>query len=325
MMQTFLGTLNPMLMLFACIAIGFILKATGILSDEAGKTIAKLETWVFCPALSFITMAKYCTVESLSTHSVNVIFACFVVTLSLVIAIPLAKAFTKRSKDERGVYEYALAVANFGYMGDSVVLAVFGNKFLSFYKLFTLPGTIVIYIWGIGRLVPKSQNNGGTLKRLFNAPMVAMMLGMVVGLSGLGNHLPTFVESTFNSLSACMGPMAMLLAGFTMARFNAIEMIKDKKVYMATIFRLIIIPVVIVSTLFGVKELCALILDKQFDNSVLYLTFFYVATPFGLNTIVFPEAYGGNPKTGASMALISHAFCIITIPLLYALMTFIFN
>ncbi|MBQ8146559.1 MAG: AEC family transporter, partial [Clostridia bacterium] len=151
-MQTFLATLNPMLMLFLCIAIGFILKATGILSDDAGKTIAKLETWVFCPALSFITMAKYCTVKSLSTHSINVIFACFVVFLSLIIAIPLARAFTKKNKDDRGVYEYALAVANFGYMGDSVVLSMFGSEFLSFYKLFTLPGTIVIYAWGIGRL-----------------------------------------------------------------------------------------------------------------------------------------------------------------------------
>ena len=73
-MQAFLATLNPMLMLFLCIAIGFVLKSTGILSDDAGKTIAKLETWVFCPALSFITMAKYCTVKSLTTHSINIIF-----------------------------------------------------------------------------------------------------------------------------------------------------------------------------------------------------------------------------------------------------------
>ena len=72
-MQTFLATLNPMLMLFICMAIGFILKATKILPDEASKVIAKLETWVFCPALSFITMAKYCTVKSLKAHSVNLI------------------------------------------------------------------------------------------------------------------------------------------------------------------------------------------------------------------------------------------------------------
>ena len=324
-MQAFLATLNPMLMLFLCIAIGFLLKSTGILSDDAGKTIAKLETWVFCPALSFITMAKYCTVKSLTTHSINIIFACFVVFLTLIIAIPLAKAFTKNNKEERGVYEYALAVANFGYMGDSLVLSMFGSEFLSFYKLFTLPGTIVIYVWGIGRLIPQGQGKKSAIKSLVNAPMIAMLLGMIVGLTGLGNNLPIFVESTFNSLSACMGPVAMLLAGFTMARFNVVKMLKEKKVYIATLFRLIIIPVVIIVALFGIKEIASLIFEANLDNSILYLAFFYVATPFGLNTIVFPESYGGSPKAGASMALISHILCIITIPLLYSLMTLIFN
>lgn len=322
-MQTFLATLNPMLMLFICMAIGFILKATKILPDEASKVIAKLETWVFCPALSFITMAKYCTVKSLKVHSVNLIFACIVVALSLAIAIPLARVFTRKSKDERGVYEYALAVANFGYMGDALVLSLFGGEFLSFYKLFTLPGTIVIYIWGIGRLVP--SDSGSKLKRIINAPMVAMLLGIVVGLTGLGNHLPVFVEDTFNSLSACMGPVATILAGVTVARFNFVKMIKDKRVYLATLLRLVIIPVVIISALYGIKELSNITFKTSLDNSILYLTFFYVATPFGLNTIVFPESYGGDPKTGASMALISSTLCIVTIPLLYTLMEIIFK
>ena len=45
----------------------------------------------------------------------------------------------------------------------------------------------------------------------------------------------------------------------------------------------------------------------------------------GLNTVVFPEAYGGNPETGASMALISHTLCVITIPIMYSVMTLIFG
>ena len=324
-MNAFFATLNPMLTLFICIAIGFILKATGILSDEAGKTIAKLETWVFCPALSFITMAKYCTVSSLGAHSIIVILGCFAIAICLIIAIPLAKAFTKKNKEERGVYEYALAVANFGYMGDSLVLSMFGGGILSFYKLFTLPGTIIIYVWGIGRLIPKSKSNSSPIKRLINAPMVAMLLGIIVGLTGIGNHLPIYIESAFNSLSACMGPVAMLLAGFTIARFNVFKMLKDKRVYVATLFRLIIIPAILILSIFGLKELFNIFLNTKIENTVLYLTLFYIATPFGLNTIVFPEAYGGSSKTGASMALISHILCIITIPLLYALISAIFN
>ena len=43
------------------------------------------------------------------------------------------------------------------------------------------------------------------------------------------------------------------------------------------------------------------------------------ATPLGLNTIVYPAAYGGETKTGASMAMISHTLSVVTIPLMYLL------
>ena len=49
------------------------------------------------------------------------------------------------------------------------------------------------------------------------------------------------------------------------------------------------------------------------------LSLICLATPLGLNTIVFPAAYGGETKTGASMAMISHVLSVITIPLMYLL------
>ena len=39
-----------------------------------------------------------------------------------------------------------------------------------------------------------------------------------------------------------------------------------------------------------------------------------VAMPAGLNTIVFPKLIGKNSENGASVALISSLFSIITIP-----------
>ena len=41
----------------------------------------------------------------------------------------------------------------------------------------------------------------------------------------------------------------------------------------------------------------------------------------GMNTVVFPEAYGGDHEPGASMALISSALSVITVPLMYMSLT----
>ena len=325
MLDTFFATLNPMLTLFICIAVGFIVRKAKLLPEDAGTVMAKLETWVFCPALSFTTMARYCTLDSLGTHATNVLISACGVAIAMGIAIPLACIFIKKKCPERGVYMYALAFANSGYIGDPVVLALFGERVLSYYKLYCLPISLMIYTWGISVLVPREKGKGGTLKKILNAPTVAMFIGMAVGLSGLGESIPTPVNNALDSLKSCMGPVAMLLAGFTIASYSFFGMLGKRKVYLATLLRLFIIPSVIIASLLGIKELANLIFDLNINNSVLYLTFFATAAPLGLNTVVFPKAYGTDPETGASMAMISHTLCVLSIPLMYALMILIFG
>jgi predicted permease len=232
----------------------------------------------------------------------------------------------KEKSSERGVYMYALALANSGYVGGLLVKEILGGDVaLSYYKLFCLPLSITIYTWGISVLSPSGENKKSVFKKLLNAPTVALLLGIAVGLSGLGAHLPDAAVSTLNSLKACMGPVAMLLAGVTVARYSLPNMLQNKKVYIASALRLVAIPTVIVAAVFGLKTAASALFGMPIGNEVLFLTFFAVAAPLGLNTVVFPEAFGGNPETGASMTMISHTLCVITIPLLYAAMVAIFG
>lgn len=324
-MTAFLSTLSPMATLFFCIAIGFVASKTKIFSEEAGKVMAKMEIWIFCPALNFMTMVRYCTVDSIVTHATNIAMAGVTVVISMAIAIVLSRFFVREKNSERGVYKYALAFANSGYIGDPIVLTMFGEAALAYYKFFCLPLSLAIYTWGISVLTPSNITKGSVFKRLLNPPTSSMLVGIVMGLFGLGNHLPTFLISSLDSLKSCLGPVAMLLAGVTIARYDLFNMLKKKKVYIATALRLVIIPSVLITVLFGVKTLVILILNVSIGNDVLFLCFFATATPLGLNTVVFPEAYGGNPETGASMAMISHTLCVISIPIMYAIMVAIFG
>ncbi len=313
-----------MLVLFSCIAIGFLLAKLGILPDNAGKTVAKLVTWVFTPALNFITMARYFTARALLDNLDLVIIGSVAIAVAVFVAIALSKLFVRKKSAERGIYQYALTFANFGFLGDPLVLAIFGEEMLFCYKLFTLPMSFVTYTWGMSVLIPKKQG-ASVFKNLFNPPFIALLCGMLVGISGLTSSLPAFAVDTLESLKACYGPLAMLLVGITVARFNVPEMLTDRKVYLATLTRLVLLPTLYVAA----AALIVMPLDAIFalgiGTKAIFLLFFAYAGPLGMNTIVFPEAYGGNPKTGASMAMISHPLSVITIPLLYALMVLIFG
>ncbi len=318
MKETFLATLSPMLVLFFCIVIGFILKRFRILPSDSGTVMSKLETYVFVPALNISTFMNYCNVASLVKYSNLILYSTITVAIAIGIAIPLSYLFVRKDSYKRNIYKYALTFANCGFMGNAIVPAVLGamdGAILYKYLLFTLPLSLTIYSWGIYILVPRGEGHGGVLKNLLNPSIIAMVIGMVLGLTGASRFLPSFVITVIDNCKVCMGPVAMILTGFIIGGYSIKDLLKDKKIYIATALRLIILPAVILGILMlmGASDL------------VLTLALFAYATPLGLNTVVFPAAYGGDTKTGASMAAISHTLCVITIPVMYALLSFFLN
>ena len=313
-----------MLYLFTCIAIGFALKKANCIPEGSGPVLAKLENWVLCPALSFMTTATYFKVDNLSLHGINILLSCIVAGFALALAILLSHVFVREAIYERGVYAYALMFGNFGFVGDPLVIALFGDEFFAYYKLFTLPLSILCYVWGIGVLVPKEHVDVGTkaiMKRILTPPTIALFIGILVGVTDTLRFFPEFTITSLNALKDCMGPVAMILAGITIAGFNFKKMLTNKKVYLATALRLTLLPAVILCFLWCIIALAEKIFAIEIGYNAIAFAFFAYATPLGMNTIVFPQAYGGDPKTGAAMAMISHTLCVISIPIMFSLLT----
>lgn len=320
-MEAFLAILSPVLVLFICMAIGFSLRKTEIVPENTATSLAKLETWVFCPALAFSSMAISFTPASLANHSTNLAFAVALVGIALAIGIALSRLFVKEHSYERGVYQYALVFANLGYMADPLVQSMFGDAVLGAYKFFCLPFSIVIYIWGISVLTPAGVGRGPAWRRLINFPTISLLAGMVAGITGAYAYFPGFIVNVLNSLKVCMGPIAMIIAGLTIASYDVKKLITKKKVYVASIFRLIILPVALISMVIAARAVLNSVFSFNISAAPIYFAFFVLAMPLGMNTVVFPEAYGGDPEPGASMALISSTLSVITVPMLYMLLT----
>ncbi len=312
MYEVFLATLSPMMVIFICLAIGFILKKSDILPENADKALSKLETYVLCPALSLSVFSKYCTVENVVNNYSMLLYSTLVLALAITISVVLSRFFQPTDLYKRKIYQYALTFANWGFMGSAIVPMILGGtEHLFYYQLFALPLNFATYLWGVTILTPREHRKGSVLKNLCNPIIIAVLLGMVIGLTGLGKSMPAFYTQTVDTLSSCMGPIAMVLTGFVIGKYEFKTLLKDKKVYVATFLRLFALPVLFIGVLYLLGA----------NAYVLILTLFAYATPLGMNTVVFPAAYGGDTKTGASMAMISHVLSIVTIPIMYALLT----
>jgi len=312
-METFISTLHQTLYLFLMIVIGFVLAKMKWLPKGADSVLAKMENMLFIPALVMGTFMNDFTVARLSQVGGLFLFSFFLMIFVLPVAIFLPRLLTK-DHFTRNIFTYGLAFANFGYMGNSVVQALFPAYF-SDYLIFTLPLYILIYVWAVPTLLMSDQKTtlSQKLKNCINPMMIAMLIGIVLGLLKTPFpqfEIPAFLSTSITALGNCMSPVAMILTGITVAQIDLKKTFSNFSIYAITAIRLLIIPLVFV----GVFRL--LPLPNLFEVCAVCA----VSMPLGLNTVVTPSAYGKDTSVAAGMALVSHLLSCITIPIIFMLM-----
>jgi predicted permease len=324
-MTLFLSTLNQMGVLGLFMIIGFVVAKLGIVDKSATALLSKLENNVFLPALVLYTFMANLNAASLSQSWKLLLFSLIAELIIIPIAITSARLASKDGFIRR-MYTYGLSFANFGFMGNAVVQALFSPAFYQSYVIFTLPLWTLIYVWGIPGLLIEREANAeekrGALSealRFFRSPMfIALLIGAVAGITGLGEILLSlnggkgiFVTQVVKICGDCMSPIAMMMTGITFAFIDIKRILSDISIYAVTALRLIAYPLV-----FGGIAVFLQRYVIPFDSTVLNCFIISIAMPLGLNTIVVPAAYGRDTSVPAGMALISHALSIVTIPLI---------
>ena len=89
-------------------------------------------------------------------------------------------------------------------------------------------------------------------------------------------ELPEVAETLVNKSASCMAPVSMLLAGMTIVKFNIKDLVTDSKIYIVSILRPFVIPLLVLGALKFFTD------DVNPVRSAVMLC----AMPSGLNTIV---------------------------------------
>lgn len=310
-MQIFYSTLSQMAFLFTFIVLGFIIAKFKLIPANSAAVLAKLENYVFIPALVLTTFMNGFTKEKITYAWKLLLFSSALVIVTAVLAVILARVCNKDAFI-RKIYTYGLAFPNFGYMGNAVVMAVFPKYFVD-YLIFTLPFWTLIYLWGVPVLLIPENSDGNKsaiasrLKSFVNPMFVCMLIGIFLGLSGIGGKIPAWLSSVAETAGDCMSPIAMLLTGITVSSINLKKTFTNLNIYLVSLIRLIALPIAFIAVakflpLSDVMYLCAVCA---------------ISMPLGLNTIVIPSAYGMDSSYAAGMAIISHLLSCVTIPIIF--------
>lgn len=277
--------------------IGWILGKKRLLTTVNIKLLSVLIVWLFLPCNFFLSFSRNFTVAYL-TEKYPVILTSVVVILVLISLNSLIIPRLVKETYRQNLLKYSLTAPNYGYVGLPLIQSVYGDLMLFNAQVFALPISVFTSTEGYRMLT----NSGKTSwKKLFSPMIVAIMLGCIVGLTGL--RLPSVLTNVVSKSSDCMGPVSMLMAGITISDYPLGSILRDKQAYVVALFRLLVIPL----------SLC-LILSRFFPMDVVRIAVLLYAMPCGLNVIVYPKMIGEDCKPGAAMALISTVSCLVTIP-----------
>ena len=316
-MDLLLPTVNQMIFLFIFILLGFVLTKSGYLPKTASSILSKLENMIFMPALVLGTFIKNFTVEKFSSYWKILLFSAVLELVLVPICILICKLCAKDRYTQK-IYTYGLCFSNFGFMGNAVVAAIFPEYFAE-YIIFTLPLWSLIYIWGVPTLLigsdEKQHTIGDRLKPFLNPMFICMIVGMIIGITGVGSYIPDSILSVVQVSGDCMSPIAMLLTGITLAASNLGQVLKRGSIYVVSGLRLLVFPLIAIAAF--------ALLPVTVSEVLVICTVCSLAMPLGLNTIVVPSAYGKDASTAAGMALVSHLASILTIPVIFILLRMI--
>lgn len=316
-MDIFQPVLLKMIFLFAFILVGYILSKGKFIPDNSSTVLSKLENMVFVPALVMGTF-----INDFNIGVIRSAWKPFVAGLGLaLILIPISIGCARICFKEdylRRIGTYGLAFSNFAFMGNAIMQADIFAGYFRDYVIFTIPFWFLIYLYGAPVLLISDggkKSFGARMKAFLNPMFISMLIGIAVGLimEQIGKSLPSVCTEIIGVAGSCMSPVAMLLTGMTIAKLDLLQLIKKWRIYLITLFKLVIFPLLYIAIFAFVPK------NAFLNETVLVCGMCVMCMPTGLNTIVIPAGYGKDTSDASSMALITHLCSVITIPLMFML------
>ena len=305
-MGTFITTLSQIAYLFLLIGVGYTIMKVCKLPSNATNIVSKLVTTALMPSLILSNFMENFTLDRLKSSWQFALGGIILTVLSLSLAW-LISGLTAKNSYLRRIHIYSLGFSNFGFMGTAVVSTLVPELFMS-YLIMCTPIWIVNYSWAVpGLLMPNEKGRGFRPKNLLNPLFIAMLIGIVIGLSGI--HMPPFINTAISSLGKCMSPATMLLTGMCVAKIDIKRVLKIKSIYVLSFIRLLLMPLIFLGFL----------LIYKIDYGVALCATCVLSMPLGLNSVVIPESHGCDTSEASGMAIVSHLSSALTIPLVLTL------
>ena len=302
--MSFGATMAQIMSLFLIMIAGYIMNKKGVIDDAANVRYTRLILNISLPAQ--IIKAFVENQGIVSNGTVLMVFAISIVAYVIYAMIGvLFLGVARVPKEQRGTYMFMMMFGNVGYMGFPVIQAIFGNEAMIYAVIFNVVFNVLVYSIGIAFINSNGNGVKFELKKVLNVPFISALLSIVLYFGRI--RIPDVVMSSLGTMGNMTTPVAMLILGSTIANMPIKELFDEWRIYVFTVFKLVVIPAIVIGLIRFVPINSELII-----GSIIVLS----ATPVATNTTMLAIEYDGDIKLSSKGIFFTTILCMITIPII---------
>lgn len=298
MIDNMLNVGTQVLILFVIVAVGFICRKIGILTQNGIKSISDLVVYVVTPANIIVAFCKDFKTELLIGLGKAFLLAFLVYGAATIVA-----KFAIRENDEnkRSVLRFAGAYPNAGYMGIPLQRALLGD--IGVFYCAAYIGMFHMYVWTIGVYLLSGDKKQISLKKLLTSPcIIAIIIGLL--LFFLPVEPPTILYSPLQSLASLATPLPMLVIGYHLAGSDLRKIMGNGWVHVAIAVKMIFSPLLAI-------VLCLLI---KCDHSMAVSCLIACSSSSAAMTTMLATKFNRDAELSAAVVSYTTLLAIIVIP-----------
>ncbi len=300
----YIAIINQIIVLFLVLLIGFIIQKLNIIDHHTSKKLSGFIIYVTSP---FLIISAMMDKPDLGWTEIGTIFLISVIVYLFLFGLAMViPKLLKVPKEDLSVYRFMIIFGNVGFMGFPIIQSIFGKEAVFYASIFNLPFFILIYTLGVYLLSSdKHKDSHFTYKKMFLSPgVIAVAIGIT--LFSLSLPLPKAVVGTINMIGDLTTPLSMLVIGASLADVNIKGLFLNIRLYIYSVLKLILIPIVVWLAL----------RNFAFNDLLIGVPVIISGMPVAANAVILSKEFGGNTKLASEGIFISTLLTLLSLPIL---------
>ena len=307
-------------LLVIMIFVGFIAGKSRILGDHGDDIIAKLVFNITLPCLLLTSITGMNMTPEMWRNAIGVM-ALTVIIHGIQMGVGFASSKALRLSESKSVIHIIHSFkGNTIFIGFPLIDALFpGGEGLLYAALYNLTSNIIM--WTIGVMIldkSKKKSVWSNLSKLVNLNTVALLIGLALLIINV--DFPNFIKGSVGTIGKATSPLAMIFIGLKFANTRIHEIVKDTSAWVYSFNKLIFMPLIAGVLVFLLNSQGIIEISATARMCVLI----QASTPGFAMMIIISKIYNADTNTAVHNFFLSTWWSILTLPLMYYLLSLLF-